>query len=219
LLRRFAPVNVIVPVEPALNVEVVPLDVVRTPCWLMEPPVEVTSKRLAVVVGRRTLPVVALKVAGPLVVMLPVVELMLLPLAFSVPIVEAPANVRVPDVVILAKPAAVNENGMAGPVATAVGDPPPRNETTGVPKGYPEPAAPSVTPEITLVVVLIAAVAVAPVPAPVIATVGTCTYAEPPEPNAIEPIGPEPRPTVTAALLAGVVAPAPPLNVTVGRLV
>ena len=100
----------IVPFAPALNVDVaLAAVVVMIPVWLIEPPADVTSSRLALVVGSTTLPAVALNSAGPDVETLPLpVEVTEVPVKETLLPETGPPIVIVPVVVKFMTEPAIN---------------------------------------------------------------------------------------------------------------
>src|SRR5690349_19416258 len=110
-----------VPPEPALKLEVVPLAVVNVvpASWLIEPPAEVTARRFAATVGSTTLPAVALKVAKPEAEMEPVAFALIdVPVKVALEAVMVPPKVNVPLVVIFTAAAARRER--TGGVAAVI---------------------------------------------------------------------------------------------------
>jgi hypothetical protein len=164
------------PVVPALKNEFVPAAVVvRTeePNWLMEPPTAVTSKRLALAVGRTTLPALDLKTDGPPEVTdaRELVELMEEPTRVTLLPETAPLSKRFPvvDTLIVDPPRSERTAG----ARVAETPPPPAKTIVGV-AVKPEPAV--VVATVVTEPVAIAAVPVAPVPPPPeIVTLGTVT--------------------------------------------
>src|SRR5688572_12119595 len=133
------------------------------PVWLIEPPADVTSSRLALVVGSTTLPAVALNSAGPDVETLPLpVEVTEVPVKETLLPETGPPIVIVPVVVKFITDPATNAR-MGERVAAVTVPRPPTNVMLGA-DVKPEPPAPSV--RLLTEPVATAAVAVVPVPPP-----------------------------------------------------
>lgn len=181
LVRTFALVSEMLPVVPALNTEFEPVPVVvkiDEPNWLIDPPVEVTSKRLAVAVGRTMLPAVEVKTAGPPdePVETEPVEVALMDDPWTVmlvpvigPLIKAVPSVLMEITAPLADPPRSDKTG-----ARLAGVPPPPPKPTVIGLVKPEPDRLVATP-VTAPPVIVA-VAAAPVPPPPVnVTVGTET--------------------------------------------
>jgi len=175
-LKSLPFVREMLPDVPALKNEFPPPVAVKVdePNWLIEPPVEVTSKRLAVAVGRTTLPAVAMKTAGPpdapVETEPPAVELIAVPWIVTLLPVIAPVSNMVPAVVrLITDPPTRDKTG----ARLAEAPPPPPKTIFGA---VVKPLPPDVKLMELTAPLAIAAVPAAPVPPPPAkVTVGTLT--------------------------------------------
>jgi hypothetical protein len=174
-VRALAFVREMLPAVPALNTEfALPVVVnIEEPNWLIEPPVAVTSKRLAVAVGRTMLPAVAVKTAGPpdgpVETEPPAVALIADPWIVTLLPVIAPVSKVVPAVLMLTVDPPTSDK--TGARLAEVPPPPLKVRLMGDEK--PEPGTGVLTPVTDPPAIV--AIAEAPVPPPVNVILGTET--------------------------------------------